>query len=591
LHGSTDADVDAVDQPNVADVAVTNDASVTMNTPTAQIVDLRASAAQSASDMHQSDALASDSKVAVAFGNDDLHVDESNPDTVVDKVDSELLEITDSINEGVTSEFDTKSSVSIVTAAQYADMATSLAKAQATLQEHTAFMSRSADAPSDIICFLQDKKTTLMLTLQKHERELDTAQQISYISAHEPLYDFYFGIQLYMESAFVSARALQGGYVEKNDGIGAARGMSRGSKMASVLARGLKKAVKLIPLVGAFAEALGSVAVSVSEQVAKACVRRIAAGAVSTSELSACMKQVAVLTCLNLHDELLHMSSSCNSQGIRALFQSGRGDVNVGESVELAKKFVSRLLRDMMLDSSAPKKRLPTALDASDKCVHSICSFLLERKVSDFSIDVGVQQRIDAHSKATMPEVPQMSIVATTTSNIAASTVVVPATNAAGPMTESQSFADAAAFEQLRAQHSEMKSELAAMRASLERRKSVQNNSSDVDEDTSIAVGGSGGGDQQAMMSAKSKSKKNESGSTADEEKIARLERRIQELEVQQARTDMEMGGIHENIGRLAVAANVQEAFDNDVNSAADTVTSSSSNNDTARDELFNSQQ
>jgi prefoldin subunit 5 len=397
-------------------------------------------------------------------------------------------------------------------------------------------------------------------------------------------------MQPYVESAFISARALQGGYVERNDAIAVAPGMSTRSKIASVLSRGVKKAGKYIPLIGPLVEAVGAVAVEASEQVALMGVRRIVASAASVTVMSDCIERVARLVCLRLHDPLMALTSSSSAQGIRAALQSARGDVHIGGCAELARKAASRLLRDFMLDASDSKKVLDVPLDASDACVLSVCSFVLEHKVHNLSIDAKVQARIDAHTAASMPlqghaSIPATSAVAASSTSIAAIGIPV---SVASSDSKAMNFADAAEVEAMKARHDRMEAQIASLHKLLARRQSLQDDD-DKDEDSSVAVGG--GSQQQAMLSAKSKSSKRAgANSAATEDEVEALRARIQQLEAEQQRTRQHVRGNTELITRVAVAAEVEDAFeDNPTVTTAAGPSDSNAQSARDRDELFHS--
>jgi Leucine Rich repeat len=476
--------------------------------------------------------------------------------------DLKMIEVAEYINAHAISELGSQVSVDSLTT-QFADLIASVNQVQHDLQQHEAIVSDRAPSGS-VAILLEQHQHELASMLNAHKQKLLDVQQMAYIRANEQLSAFYLSMQLYMESAFVSARSLHSGYTKADDDIGNSRGMSTGSKIASVLSRGLKKAGKLIPVIGAFVEALGSVAVSVSTNAAKIGIRRIAASAASVPVMSECVERVARLMCLHLHDILMHLSASSSSrtQRVRATLQSARGDVYTGKCAELAKSSVTRMLRDLMLASSDSKKVLSVPFDASDACVLSVCSFLLETELHDLSIDASVQERIKAHTAASMPaeSVATMSASATVTAPAAGPPASIGLHNSVSD-SKSANFADAAEVEQLKARHKQVEGELAAMRKLLARRQSLQQDDEDNDEDSSVAVGG--GSQQQAVLSAKSKSNKRaNANNAAQEEDVEALRARIQELEAEQARAKQHRHGNTENIARVGVAAGVEHAFE-----------------------------
>jgi Leucine Rich repeat len=493
-----------------------------------------------------------------------------------DEEDSKVTQVAESVNANVASELGSQVSMASLTA-QFADLIASVNQVQHDLQQHEAITSDRAPSGS-VAIMLEQHQHELVSMLNGHKQKLLDVQQMAYIGANEQLSAFYLSMQLYMESAFVSARSLHSGYTKADDDIGNSRGMSTGSKIASVLSRGLKKAGELIPVIGAFVEALGSVAVHVSTEAAKVGIRRIAASAASVPVMSTFMERVSRLMCLHLHDILMHLSASPSSRTERArvALQSARGHVYTGKCAEVAKSSVTRLLRDLMLASSDSKKVLSVPLDTSDGCVLSVCSFLLESELHDMSIDARVQERIKAHTAASMPAASVAVLSASAAISTTAASVPAgasPPASAIGVHTsvsdsKSANFADAAEVEAMKARHDEMEArhkqvegELAAMRKLLARRQSLQQDDEDKDEDSSVAVGG--GAQQQAMLSAKSKSNKRaNANNAAQEEEVEALRARIQELEADQARARQHIHGNRENIARVAVAADVEHAFE-----------------------------
>jgi prefoldin subunit 5 len=499
--------------------------------------------------------------------------------------DSKLMEVAGTVNDFIAAELSVDVSIDSLKL-ELGELATQLASVQSDLERNSAMLQSDQQLPPDLANALIKRKRDLLSAINAQARKAAALRQTAYISSKEHLSDFYFSMQLYVESAFISARALRGGYVEKNDGIGAASGMSMRSKIASLLSRGVKKAGKYIPLIGPLVEAVGAVAVEASEQVALVGVRRIVASAASVSVMSDCIERVARLVCLRLHDPLMALTSSSSAQGIRAALQSARGDVHIGGCAELARKAVSRLLRDFMLDASDSKKVLDVPLDASDACVRSVCSFVLEHKVNDLSIDAKVQAHIDAHTAASMPaqsraSIPATSAVAASSTSIAAIGIPVSVASSDG---KAMNFADAAKLEALQARHDRMEAQIASL---LARRQSLQDDDDDdKDEDSSVAVGG--GSQQQAMLSAKSKSSKRaNANSAATEDEVEALRARIQELEAEQQRTRQHVHGNTELITRVAVAAEVEDAFEDTSTVTAAHPSDSNTQSARDRDELF----
>jgi Skp family chaperone for outer membrane proteins len=506
--------------------------------------------------------------------------------------DTKLAEMAGTVNEFIAAELSVDVSIDSLKR-EFAELATQLASVQSELERNGAMLQPGHQLPPDFANALIKRKRDLLSAINAQARKAAALRQTAYISSNEHLSDFYFSMQPYVESAFISARALRGGYVEKNDAIAVAPGMSTRSKIASVLSRGVKKAGKYIPLIGPLVEAVGAVAVAVSEQVALMGVRRIVASAASVTVMSDCIERVARLVCLRLHDPLMALTSSLSAQGIRAALQSARGDVHIGGCAELAKKAVSRLLRDFMLDASDSKKVLDVPLDASDACVLSVCSFVLEHEVNDLSIDAKVQAHIDAHTAASMPaqshtSTPATSAVAASSTSIAAIGIPVSVASSDG---KAMNFADAAEVEAMKARHDAMEAQHQLMEQKiaslLARRQPLQDDDDDdKDEDSSVAVGG--GSQQQAMLSAKSKSSKRaNANSAATEDEVEALRARIQQLEAEQQRTRQHVHGNTELITRVAVAAEVEDAFEDTSTVTAAHPSDSNTQSARDRDELF----
>jgi Ran GTPase-activating protein (RanGAP) involved in mRNA processing and transport len=481
-------------------------------------------------------------------------------DTTTDTDDSKLIQIAETVNANVTHELGSHVSMNTLLQ-QYTALAAKVDQVHNDLQDHNSYVSDRAPSGS-VARLLESHKKELLSALNDQQSKLDAIRQTAYISADEHLFDFYFSMQLYMESAFVSARVLHSGQVETSDGIGASCGMSNGSRIASILCRGLKKAGKLIPVIGPLVEALGDVAVSVSSHAAKVGIRRIASSASTTTMMSECMERVARFMCLQWHAKLLHLPASSSAQGIRAALQATRGDVYIGQCAELAKKSVSHLLRDLMLDRSDSNKIVSVPLDTSDSSVLSVCSLLLDHSVCDLSVDAKVQECIDAHTQANMPHV-RPTPPATGTVSIPATTGTTSGSISSTSESTSMQFADAADLAEVKVQHSQMRAELAAMRKLFARHKSLQRDEdkSDEDENSSVTVGS--GSQQQAMLSAKSKSRKHSNGNSAVvEDEIEALYARIKELEAEQQRAKQHRHGIADSVARVAAATDVEHVFD-----------------------------
>jgi tetratricopeptide (TPR) repeat protein len=510
-------------------------------------------------------------------------------------ITSDTASLVDSVVSSTVTEIASASDakLQVTAASDAAHIVSALATLESKMATHAkiaATLERGAGLSPALLTQLQNEDSALTALIARHKQDLTAEQQRAYIASAPQLFEFFFVLQSCVNASFTCAQSLLAGYTEMKDSAGAARGMGTASRAVSYVSKALQKIGDHTPLVGPLVKLIGSVVGAGSRANAYVRIRRIASCGASVASVNACMEHVSRLLCLHLHSELLALPASASAAGLRARFNSARGDAYVGKCAELAKKYSSTLLGDMMCDSSDSKKQIAGTLDGSASCVCSVLSLLLRRRVDDFSLPPEVQLCIDKHTASTLPASARQSfesfspsfVVASDSKTSHAGAVGHYYTHATGPASTvtvpAGSYADAAAFEALKA-------DMVKMQRRLDRRESMQQDSDDEDEDCAVSVGR--GSQQQAMMSAKSKKRQHKPNQAESDDEVAALRKQLELMQARFAHMEAHVHGITQNIADVAVAANVEQVFDTASRTPSHLTAAAAPAGSSSRDALF----